>query len=479
MNARQPLRLPRPNAPLAAAAAACVLAACGGGGGGSAPSGPLTITTTPVLAGSALVYTITLPSGFDSTSIVTYRTADVASGLGYATGGPACDAGVDYIATTAGSVTINRSGTVSITTCPNASFEPNEQLALVVDWQGGSTRNPGWIVNTVAGGLNDTGSSQCLDASGAWVACTAATALAGQDGSTGRDNTAVTNGGSDGRLGFAFSASGGCVTDRVTGLVWDGTAQSAPTLAAAEANAAAANTAARCGASDWRLPTAAELLSLVDAGLTSGARIDLTFAATPANGFWTAEPYAGDTRASWLVDFGSGAVAFDTATNPLAKAFSSRLVRGTADTPACEDEVTTLVVNTSGTVTDSRLGLMWQQCPEGQSGANCATGTATVYNTYAAALARAASVNADPAGAGRGHSDWRVPNRNELASLVNRRCEAPAIQRNAFPGTPSASFWTSTPAFAGFAWYVDFTDGSIGPGGTTGDRVLRLVRGGQ
>ena len=72
-----------------------------------------------------------------------------------------------------------------------------------------------------------------------------------------------------------------------------------------------------------------------------------------------------------------------------------------------------------------------------------------------------------------------MPNRNELASLVNRRCEAPAIQRTAFPGTPSASFWTATPAFAGFAWYVDFTDGSIGPGGSTGDRVLRLVRGGQ
>ncbi|MBT9487900.1 MAG: DUF1566 domain-containing protein [Rubrivivax sp.] len=479
MNARQRLFFCPAGLSFAAVAAAGLLAACGGGGGGSSPSGPLTITTTPVLAGSALVYAITLPNGYNDASIVTYRTADVASGLGYATGGLACGAGVDYIAVPAGSVTITRSGTVNITTCPNASFEPNEQLVLVVDWQGGSTRNPGLIVNTVAGGLNDTGSSQCLDASGALVACTAATALAGQDGSTGRDTTAVSNGGSDGRLGFAFTASGGCVTDHVTGLVWDSSAESAGTVATAEANVAAANTAARCGASDWRLPTTAELLSLVDAGLSSGARIDPTFADTPANGFWTAEPYAGDTRASWLVDFSSGAVAFDTATNPLAKAFSSRLVRGTADTPACDADVATLVTNSNATVTDSRLGLMWQQCAEGLSGAGCATGTATVYGTYAAALSRAAAVNADPAGAGRGHSDWRVPNRNELASLVNRRCEAPAIQRTPFPGTPSASFWTATPAFAGFAWYVDFTDGSIGPGGTTGDRVLRLVRGGQ
>ena len=479
MNARQRLLFRPLGLSLAGLAATALLVGCGGGGGGSSPGGPLTITSTPALAGSTLVWTVTLPNGFNEPAIITYRTADVASGLGYATGGTACDAGVDYIAVPSGSVTITRSGPVNITTCPNASFEPNEQLVLVVDWQGGSTRNPGLIVNTVAGGLNDTGSSQCLDAAGALVACGAATALAGQDGSTGRDSIPAANNSADGRLGFAFSASGGCVTDRVTGLVWDGTAQSASTLAAAEANAAAANTAARCGASDWRLPSAAELLSLVDAGLTSGARIDPTFAATPANGFWTAEPYAGDTRAAWVVDFGSGAVAFDTATNPLAKAFSSRLVRGTADTPACDADVATLVTNANATVTDSRLGLMWQQCAEGLSGAGCATGTATVYGTYAAALARAAAVNADPAGAGRGHSDWRVPNRNELASLVNRRCEAPAIQRSAFPGTPSASFWTATPAFAGFAWYIDFTDGSIGPGGTTGDRVLRLVRGGQ
>jgi hypothetical protein len=27
-------------------------------------------------------------------------------------------------------------------------------------------------------------------------------------------------------------------------------------------------------------------------------------------------------------------------------------------------------------------------------------------------------------------------------------------------------------------WYVDFTDGSIGPGGVNGGRGLRLVRGG-
>jgi hypothetical protein len=478
MKTRQP-RAHRRALVLLAMAAAALGAGCGGGGGGSAPSGPLSISATPALAGSALTWTVTLPAGFNEAAIITYRTGDAGSGLGYATGGLACTAGVDYIVVTGASLTTSRSGTVSITTCPNASFEPNERLDLLVDWQGGTTRNPGLIVNDVAGGLNDTGITMCLDGAGALVACTAAGALAGQDGSTGRDAIAVTNGGADGRVGFSFAVSGGCVQDRVTGLAWDGSAEAAPTLADAQANVATANAAVRCGHADWRLPTTTELMSLVDAGVTSGARIDATFAATPANGFWTVEPYAGDTRAAWLVDFGSGAVAFDTATNPLAKAYSSRLVRGSLALPACDADLATLVVNGNATVTDTRRGLMWQQCPEGLSGAGCATGAATVYGSYAAALARAAAVNADPAGAGRGHADWRVPNRNELASLVNRACEAPAIQRSAFPGTPSASFWSASPAFAGFAWYVDFTDGSIGPGGTTGDRVLRLVRGGQ
>lgn len=460
---------------------ALLLAACGGGGGGGgAPTGPLTVVAQPSLAGTVLTWRVTLPAGTTDSVTISYRTADLTAGLGAATGGAACGGNVDYVAVPAGQLASGGSASVTITvvTCNNAAFEPNERMELLIDWQGATTRYANTIVNNTSGGLNDTGITQCLDATDALVACSAAGALAGQDGGTGRDALALTSGATDGRVGFAFAAANGCVTDNVTGLVWDGTAETAGTLATAQANAGAANAAARCGHADWRLPTTAELLSLVDGGLTTGARIDPLFAATPANGFWTGDTYAGDTRASWVVDFSSGAVGFDTATNPQAKDFSSRLVRGTAATLACDAAAAHLSVGT-GTVTDSRTGLMWQQCTDGLSGADCATGTATTHATYAAALARAAAVNADAAGAGRGFGDWRVPNRNELASLVNRSCEAPAIQRTPFPGTPSASFWTASPMAAGFVWYVDFTDGSIGPGGTTGNRVLRLVRGGQ
>lgn len=457
------------------------LAACGGGGGGGAPSGPLTVTAQPVVAGGVLTWRVQLPAGSTGSIDLRYRTASLGVGLGYASAGAACGGTVDYIAVADGRIATGGSPsvTISVTTCPNAAFEPNEELELQIDWQAGVTRSRGLIVNTTAGGLNDTGVTQCLDAAGAPVACGDAGALAGQDGQRGRDAQALTNDDADGRAGFAFAASGSCVADAVTGLQWQAAAQAADTLADAQAHVAPANAAGLCGHDDWRLPSTQELLSLVDAGVTTGARIDAVFTGAPAAAFWAAEAAAVDTRAQWLVDFASGAASYDTASNPLAKAFWSRLVRGDAAEARACDADDPRYSHGGATVVDAATGLMWMACADGLSGADCATGTATAYASFAAALARAAAVNADAAGAGAGFGDWRVPNRNELASLVNRACRAPAIARTAFPGTPSASFWTGSPAFAGFAWYVDFTEGELAPGGVNGDRLLRLVRGGQ
>jgi Protein of unknown function (DUF1566) len=339
----------------------------------------------------------------------------------------------------------------------------------------------GTILNDQPGGLTDTGLTQCLNTANALVACSA-TDLKGQDGSFGRDTQPTTSGSGDGRLGFAYaSLAGGCVDDRVSGLVWDGAAATANTLADAQAELAAANRDARCGFADWRLPSAAELLSLVDAGSAAPPRIDARFAGTPGAAFWTGEPYVGDPRASWVVDFVSGAVAFEPVANPLAKPLAVRLVRGgtAAAAPACDAADARWVDHGNGTVTDSRTGLMWQQCTDGLSGAGCATGTATAHASFGAALQRAAAVNGDTAGAGKGFADWRVPNRNELASLAHHGCESPAVARTPFPATRAASYWSSSPAGAGRAWYVDFADGGMGLSGTGGSRFLRLVRAGQ
>ncbi len=471
------------------------LSACGGGGGGAAspppppppPQGPLTVSVASVVAGSPLSVSISLVAGAVGPAEIPYATANSGLATGDATGGDRCNSvGIDYIATTAtASVPAGATSvTVNIATCPNTSFEPNERLDITTSFEGRTTSNRVRIINNAAGGLNDTGIGQCLNSANALVACSASD-LPGQDGSAGRDASALTNDGADGRVGFSFAAAGGgaCVQDQVTGLFWDAGAGTAATLAAAQALVTGANTAARCGRSDWRLPSPAELVSLVDAGLTSGARIDPKLGSTPAVPSWTGTAYAGDARANWVVDFGSGAVAFESATNPLAKPFAARLIAGSPASPAdadCDAATTDRYTdNGNGTVTDKRSGLMWLQCADGLSGAACATGTATSQPSFAAALARAAAVNTDSPGAGKGFGDWRLPNRNELASLVNWRCSMPAIQRSRFPATPAASTWTSSPAGAGLVWYVDFSDGNVGLSGSSGNRVLRLVRAGQ
>ena len=68
-----------------------------------------------------------------------------------------------------------------------------------------------------------------------------------------------------------------------------------------------------------------------------------------------------------------------------------------------------------GEVKDNITGLVWRQCVEGLSGASCTTGQAKAA-TQAEALALAA------AAAGADKKPWRLPTKQELASLVDRKC---------------------------------------------------------
>ena len=128
----------------------------------------------------------------------------------------------------------------------------------------------------------------------------------------------------------------------------------------------------------------------------------------------------------------------------------------------------------NGTVSDSATGLVWKQCAEGLSGAGCATGTASAF-TWPQALQRAADASF------AGQTDWRLPNKNELESLVERRCYGPAINARFFPNTPSNWFWSSSPyAYgSGYAWIVAFGYGDVYGYGKDYDFHVRLVRGGQ
>ncbi len=148
--------------------------------------------------------------------------------------------------------------------------------------------------------------------------------------------------------------------------------------------------------------------------------------------------------------------------------------------PANHDISTTpssdFVDHGDGTVTHMPTGLMWKQCNEGQSGPGCAAGTATKPHWDTALIATRNSNFA-------GYSDWRLPNKQELESLVDDTCSSPAINDTVFPNATSTETWISTTQYLGAtaAWMVDFSIGINGSAAKYGSTyvAVRQVRDGQ
>lgn len=133
-------------------------------------------------------------------------------------------------------------------------------------------------------------------------------------------------------------------------------------------------------------------------------------------------------------------------------------------------------VNDDGTVTDKLTHLIWMTCVIGLSGEDCKSGAEITFN-WKSALQNQVLMNAD--GGFAGHIDWRLPNRKELASLIDNQCVSPAINETIFPNqSPSVSLWTATPDPNDDArsWSVNFRYGDIKRDRRTERKLIRLVR---
>jgi hypothetical protein len=276
-----------------------------------------------------------------------------------------------------------------------------------------------------------------------------------------------------------FTASGGCVTDALTGLMWVA-APDATTRTWAGA-LSSADTLSFNGYEDWRLPNINELQSLVNpaADNASSWLNGQGFTGVQSSRYWTSTPYFGDASQALIVYMYDGSIGSN------AKTFGgnySLAVRGLTMAPAPLPRTgwTTMSLtgddgdleagaawpvprftdNADGTLTDKLTGLTWTADGNAPGPAACDPGVA---KTWQEALDYVACLNANTY---LGHADWRLPNRNEMRSLVHYgETSAGWLNTQGFSSAQGLFYWTSTTyaynSETAKAWCVDLGTATV------------------
>jgi hypothetical protein len=245
---------------------------------------------------------------------------------------------------------------------------------------------------------------------------------------------------------------------------------------------------------DWRLPNVNELESLVHSGRnnTSTWLNSVGFTGVQQYHYWTSTTNVYSTLDAWCVGMWNGAV------DPQGKRFTQRLwaVRGKSCQPALvwkTGQVTSYRPGDDGdvkegvrwpsprfltinlTTVDYLTGLVWATEADTPPYGTCPDGVKTWYE----ALDYVDCLN-DQVYAG--YSDWRLPNRKELFSLIDREQHQPALPSDhSFADVQLGYYWTSTTyAFdTQSAWVVGTRYGDMGPRSKSGNAWVWPVRGGR
>ena len=152
--------------------------------------------------------------------------------------------------------------------------------------------------------LAQTGQTTCYDSVPPLaVACTTAGIPAGQDGAT-RVGVAAPN------PRFSLDATGNCQVDNLTGLMWPVNANLPAGTRTWQLALDFANNLSLCGFTDWRLPIAKEMRTLVNHSTANNV------AALSAQGFnnvqagfyWSSTSVAGSPNNAWYVSMNGGGV---------------------------------------------------------------------------------------------------------------------------------------------------------------------------
>jgi Protein of unknown function (DUF1566) len=239
------------------------------------------------------------------------------------------------------------------------------------------------------------------------------------------------------RPSYAIVVEGtpGLVRDQVTGLYWERIIDSNAPLSYPAA-------VARCEAltigtwNDFRVPSRAELASLLDHS-HAAPHIDTTaFPDAFAGLFWTRDPF--DSGVRWGLPFGDFPPAGygETGSLDVRCVRSDPLPPGTPLSRYTIDPV-------SDRVTDRRTGLIWQRT------------TDTALRSYAEASAACQRLG------------MSLPSLRELLSLVDAGRRSPALAPDVFPPPGRNAMWTrtavpsqSTPGSVAAVYAVSFEEGA-------------------
>jgi Protein of unknown function (DUF1566)/Bacterial Ig-like domain (group 2) len=297
-------------------------------------------------------------------------------------------------------------------------------------------------------------------------------------------------------------AAADCVTDTLTGLMWtkDGnlpaTTHPGPlngkrTWQTALNYPQSLNAHNYCGFSDWRLPNILELESLVDGeavnqadNLNAQGFVNVQGSgAHDASGYWSATTISVIPDKAYGVDMHQGCVGSchvktDAAVyvwpvrGPLATATAAAVDLPRSGQALCYDELGTELTSCTGTGQDGEVqaGVAWPGSrfttdPSGQCITDNLTGLMWAQNADAPGrqtLDEALAYVTNPL---CNFSDWRLPNRKEMFSLMlnggtGTQLSSQWLESNGFGNVGAARcFWTSTNVYNGgmgwgAAWYV-------------------------
>lgn len=201
---------------------------------------------------------------------------------------------------------------------------------------------------------------------------------------------------------------------------------------------------------DWRLPSVAELMSIVDYSTDNPAINSVVFPDTKISSYWSATRYAGNSANAVFIGFREGTFS-DISTS---STYYVRCVRGL---PA-RDSI--FVTNGNGTVTDLATGRIWQREDD------------NIERTQTDAVSYCQGLSLG------GKNDWRLPNIKELHSIIDLRVTNPAIDADVFPNINPSYYWSATQYGSGssLAWYADFYNGLGGTTGSSADGYVLCVR---